>query len=508
MATPGHAKAQTLSHTKRWLVIFILAHVVLWTLGPVLFRHSLTHDTLEGIAWGSQWQWGYNKHPFLAAWLSYGVSALTHRVGWPHYLLAQLGVAVTFWAVWRLALQFLRPNQALLATLSLEGVLFYNLASGSFTPDTLQSPLWALLALYFYHALKTQSIRAWLPVGVLAALSVVGKYQAALLFLPMFAIILINPETRRSFKTPGFYLAILVGLLCVAPHLIWLYEQDFITARYALETPAQYSTTPHAWPHFFYPFNFIINTIGNTVFLPLLLWPIYRSHKMPSSLTPFQWQFLFILGLGPWIISLLLCILSGNYFPARWMTPYFFLLGVLGVSLINPTLNTHSVKQFLMRVAIFMLLLWSAQFGRLEYLNRHENPADSVYPNIQLAQKVTALWHERYHTRLSYIAGSRYLVSALMAYSPDKPTPYFDFNRKESPWINTRRVRQEGALVVLDKNSQYAWDKESNNPLQVEAALRKHFPALPPPMRLEIPRLSKAGKPIVIWVNFIPPQTL
>ena len=505
MTVLSPTRANEFNFAKRWLALFILAHIILWTLGPLLFRYSLTHDALEGIAWGSQWQWGYNKHPFLAAWLSYGAATLAYTASWPSYLLAQLAVALTFWAVWRLALQFVLPNQALLATLSLEGVLFYNLNSSNFTPDTLQSPLWALLTFCFYRGLTTQAIGSWLWVGALTALCVVTKYQAVLLLLPMLAVILMNAKMRLSFKMSGLYLAVLVCLVLISPHLIWLYQHDFITVKYALTTPAQYSKAPQAWPHLFYPLNFISNSVIFTVFVAVLLWPIYRGPRKVSSLTELQWQFLLTMGLGPWILSLVLCVITGNHFPARWATPYFFLVGIIVLSLVNPTLSAKSLKKFLITVAAFMVLLWSAQFGRLQYLNNHENRGDSALPNILLAQQITALWHEHYHTRLAYIAGSRYLVSALVGYSPDKPTPYFSFNAKESPWISERNVQKKGTIVIIDRDNQYAWDKESSDSYAVEAALKQHFPGLSPPMRLEVPRMSKQGRPIVIWVTFIPP---
>ncbi len=500
-------KTKEITHAQRWLGLFLIAHMILWTLGPALCRDSITHDTLEGIAWGSQWQWGYNKHPFLAAWLSYSVATLTAHPGWTVYLLAQLAVALTFWSVWRLASQLLLPNQALVATLSLEGVLFYNLMSHNFTPDTLQSPLWALLTLCFYRALTTQSMSSWLGVGMLAALSIVTKYQAALLFLPMLGLLLMNAQARQSFKKPGLYVAMSLGLVLISPHLIWLYQHDFITINYALETPAQYTKAPHAWSHLFYPLNFIGDAILNTGLVFLLLWPIYQSQQKSSSLTSFQWQFLLFLGLGPWLVSLLLCLLSGNHFPSRWTTPYFFLVGILGVSFFNPALNAQRVKKFLKSVALVMMLLWFIQFGRLHYLNTHENRSDAALPNALLAQQITTLWHEHFHTRLCYIAGSRYLVSALTTYSTDKPTPYFSFNAKESPWIHEQEVHKQGAVVVIDRDNQYAWDKESSDSYAVESRLKQHFPNVSPPIRLEVPRMSTRGKPIVIWVRFIAPQS-
>ena len=49
-----------------------------------------------------------------SAWLTELLAVLGNGADWPQYLLAQLVVAVAFWAVWRLASDMLPPVQALL----------------------------------------------------------------------------------------------------------------------------------------------------------------------------------------------------------------------------------------------------------------------------------------------------------------------------------------------------------------------------------------------------------
>ena len=43
--------------------IFITSHLIIWTLVPTLTNHNLPLDTIEALAWGSNLDWGYNKHP-------------------------------------------------------------------------------------------------------------------------------------------------------------------------------------------------------------------------------------------------------------------------------------------------------------------------------------------------------------------------------------------------------------------------------------------------------------
>ena len=47
--------------------IFIFTHLILWTFVPSISNINLPLDTIEALAWGSNLDWGFNKHPPLSA---------------------------------------------------------------------------------------------------------------------------------------------------------------------------------------------------------------------------------------------------------------------------------------------------------------------------------------------------------------------------------------------------------------------------------------------------------
>ncbi len=47
--------------------IFVIAHLIFWTLIPSLTNKNLPLDTIEALAWGSNLDWGFNKHPPMSA---------------------------------------------------------------------------------------------------------------------------------------------------------------------------------------------------------------------------------------------------------------------------------------------------------------------------------------------------------------------------------------------------------------------------------------------------------
>jgi len=67
--------------------IFVTTHLIFWTLIPSLTNHNLPLDTIEHLAWGSNLDWGFNKHPpMVAFFLEIFSKFLEHKIGLTIYL--------------------------------------------------------------------------------------------------------------------------------------------------------------------------------------------------------------------------------------------------------------------------------------------------------------------------------------------------------------------------------------------------------------------------------------
>ena len=67
----GHTEVDTPTD-RRWFdrcaFLVIAIHMLVWTLVPTLVNRNLPLDVVEALAWGHEWEWGYEKHPPLSAW--------------------------------------------------------------------------------------------------------------------------------------------------------------------------------------------------------------------------------------------------------------------------------------------------------------------------------------------------------------------------------------------------------------------------------------------------------
>ena len=114
-------------------LIFLLLHLSLWTIVPSLSNVNLPLDTIEALAWGSNLDWGFNKHPPLSAFAVEIFYRIFGSQDWAYYLLSQFFVISAFFIVYKFSEDILRnKNLALLSVLLLEGIFFYNFTTPEF----------------------------------------------------------------------------------------------------------------------------------------------------------------------------------------------------------------------------------------------------------------------------------------------------------------------------------------------------------------------------------------
>ena len=70
--------------------IFVTSHLIIWTIVPSITNNNLPLDTIEALAWGSNLDWGFNKHPPASAFFSEMIYQIFGAQDWAYYLLSQI----------------------------------------------------------------------------------------------------------------------------------------------------------------------------------------------------------------------------------------------------------------------------------------------------------------------------------------------------------------------------------------------------------------------------------
>jgi hypothetical protein len=107
--------------------IFVTAHLIIWTLVPTLTNNNLPLDTIEHLAWGSNLDWGFDKHPPMVAVFLEIFYQIFGSQDWSYYFLSQLFVIISFYFVFRFSNEiFSNKTLSLLSVFIIEAIYFYN----------------------------------------------------------------------------------------------------------------------------------------------------------------------------------------------------------------------------------------------------------------------------------------------------------------------------------------------------------------------------------------------
>ena len=132
--------------------IFALSHVIVWTLVPSITNNNLPLDTIEALAWGSNLDWGFSKHPPMSAFFPEVFYKIFGAQDWAYYLLSQLFVLIAFYYVFKFANEILGSiSLALISILLLPSIYFYNFTTPEFNVNVCQLPFWSLVVYYSWR---------------------------------------------------------------------------------------------------------------------------------------------------------------------------------------------------------------------------------------------------------------------------------------------------------------------------------------------------------------------
>ena len=144
---------------KNLFYIFLTIHLIVWTAIPSLTNNNLPLDTIEALAWGSNLDWGFNKHPPMSAFFPEIFYKIFGPQDWAFYLLSQIFVISSFFVVFKLGEEiFENKTLSILSVLLLEGIYFYNFTAPEFNANVCQLPFWTLTVYYAWRVFNKKKI--------------------------------------------------------------------------------------------------------------------------------------------------------------------------------------------------------------------------------------------------------------------------------------------------------------------------------------------------------------
>ena len=306
---------------------FIFSHLLIWTLIPTISNVNLPLDTIEALAWGSNLDWGFSKHPPFSAFAAQVFYWIFGANDWSYYFLSQIFVTAAFFFVWKFSIEIFDNNIfSFLSVLILSGIYFYNFTSPEFNVNISQLPFWASCVYFFWKGLKYNKKVYWVIFGILSALGFLSKYLFIYLLASFFIYFIININKYKKL-IPNYFLSLIIFLIILIPHFTWLIDNNLITIFYGLNRSGL--TEFNFINHLTNPIIFLVKQIFILIPFFLMLSTILKKIKVRYKIKNNNFLFLLSINLIPFILVLLTSIITGANIRTMWMTPFYLFLGTL-----------------------------------------------------------------------------------------------------------------------------------------------------------------------------------
>ncbi len=400
---------------RNFFYIFLTSHLIVWTFVPTIVNNNLPLDTIEALAWGSNLDWGFNKHPPMSAFLVEIFYQIFGPQDWAYYLLSQICVIISFFVVFKLSEDFFKKKAyCLLSVLLLEGIYFYNFTTPEFNVNVCLMPFWALTVLYLWKGFKDNKINDWLLVGLFAAFGFLSKYLFIYLGLAIdiFLIYMIYKK-KIDFKCLVSFIPFLIVLW---PHLIWLTENDYITFTYGLHRTG--SEDPNFINHIKHPFIFIGKQIG--ILIPFFLMLLFLVIKLKTKFKFNDNKLLFLLAINivPIALVFLTSMIMGVKIRTMWMTPFYLFLGIFVIYIFQSQINLNKLKNF---TTVFVILFVLSPFA-YSFVSINETDKRTDYPGKEIAIQAKELWDSNRNEKIKWVIGGNEWTAGNLSYHlKDRP---------------------------------------------------------------------------------------
>ena len=398
--------------------IFVLSHLLIWTVVPTITNKNLPLDVIEALAWGSNLDWGFNKHPPGSAFFPEIFFQIFGAQDWAYYFLSSLFVVISFYFVFKVADEILSSKLlSLFSVLILEAIYFYNFTTPEFNVNVCQLPFWSLVVYFSWKIYSSKEIKLsdCFFIGLFGAIGFLSKYLfvylLASIFLFFMYLILIKKDRKLDFK---YFITLEVFVILLIPHFIWLYGNDFITMLYGLKRTG---LEPSLINHFEQPIFFLLKQLGTLLPFFFLIWLLVKKIQFKFNVKDKKLLFLLVINLLPIFLILITSAIMGSKIRTMWMTPFYLYFGVLFIYLLKSQINVKRLNSFLYGF-LFLFFLSPIIYS---YVSISQTDKRTDYPGKEIASKVQLIWSKDFNGEIQFVTGDEWKAGNLSYHLKSRP---------------------------------------------------------------------------------------
>lgn len=404
-----------IQYINKLFTIFIFVHLIVWVLVPTLTNKNLPLDTIEALAWSSDLDWGYYKHPPASAFFVEVIYQIFKSNDWAYYLLSQIFVVASFLLVWQFSKIFFKKDIfSLLSVVCLEAFIFYNYTTPEFNVYISQMPFRVLSILFFWKAYETKKVFYFILFGIFSSIAFLSHYLFIYLLLSLKIFVLMDLKKNLE-KIKLYFLSSLVFFIIISPHIIWLFENNFSTFTYALQRTG--AGNYDIFNHIKHPILFIFKQLGLLIPFIILISSIIKKFFLRINIKDKKLIFLLTINFAPIILMLITSIFFGTRIRTMWLSPFYLTFGVLVFYIYKNNLNLKKLRRFTI-IFLILSISYPIAYTLVSILNDKKR---TDYPGEEIADLVQRRWDRNFSNEIKYVIGDEWSAGNLSYHLASRP---------------------------------------------------------------------------------------
>lgn len=470
--------------TKLQLKLFLLIHLLIWTIIPNITNFNLPLDTIEALSWGNILDFGYWKHPPLSAYVVEFVYFIFKNKDFYYYLTSQIFILINLLFVFKICFFKTKSKKtSLYCTLLTSLIFYYSYSSTEFNVNICIIPLWTSTIYYFLISCEKDKLKHWIKLGITSGLAFLSKYLIFYLLLALTIIFFLKFfKIFIKKKKLTFLVTIFIFLLIISPHVYWVFKNDFVTIKYGALRLTAYSGGYEFWSlnHMFFDYkNLIANFVYLTKIFKIHFSFIFKQFLFLFVLFIFHFIFfkkhfnkhfykddLFLIFILPLIFIFISSIISSGKIRTMWLGPFYSISSIVIFLLFFRLKEKISkISYFIFTILYFIspilfLTTHSIELAKdyTENRTRDSRQKRVHFQGKEISNFINNKWKKNYDFDLEYVIGDEWYAGNLSYHLNSRPKVYYHdvyMKNNTSFKINTiplEKVLSKGAIIIQKKN--------------------------------------------------------
>jgi 4-amino-4-deoxy-L-arabinose transferase-like glycosyltransferase len=481
----------------RTAIVVLLGYCVIWACYGAIAKGSqdIHFDMGEMVAWSREAGWGTFKHPPLAAWLVKAWFAVFPLADWSYYAFAMVLAAAGLAIAWVTAAPYLAGDKRAVGIALLTLVPFFNFHALKYNANTVMIPLWAATTWLFLRSFETRSTVFSALAGLAAAAAMLGKYWSVFLLAGLGAAALVDPRRGAYLRSAAPWITIGAGAAALAPHIVWLFANDFAPFTYATTThPATMGAAIRS--AFAYP-------LGALAFiaLPIIL-TIAATRPARLAVIDTVWpadpqrRLVLLAFVLPLVLPAIAAVATQTAIVSLWAIGGMTLLPVVLLSSPKLTLARPAAIRILAVALVFPVMALAVSPLIALVIHRQGVPNMATHYRA-VAAAVADAWTGQTDKPLRLIGSSDYLVYGTLIYFPGQPAAFDVVSPRLTFWVDEARIARDGIALYCSTTDDVCM-----------RALEARTPAGATRKEVEVSRtyLGAADTPDRVVIVLVPPR--